>query len=77
MYLVVPPVALPEAEDQAFEHEFSDLGELGVDNGNHGRVHVGEDGGGTLGLEHGAGQETPEQNTHVTLHYTRNTHDQN
>lgn len=63
-YLEVTTVAPPESEDQAFEDKLSDLRELGVDDGHHGGVDVGEDGRRRLGLQHGASQKTPDAQTH-------------
>lgn len=63
-HLVVPPVALAEVKDESLEDELSYLRELGVDDGYHSSIDVGEGGRGTLGLQGGPGQETSGEQTH-------------
>ena len=48
--LVVPLEAPLEVEDEPLEQQLPDVRELGVDDRRQGRVHVGEGGGGSLGL---------------------------
>ena len=48
--LVVPLEAPLEVEDEPLEQQLPDVRELGVDDRRQGRVHVGERGGGSLGL---------------------------
>ena len=48
--LVVPLEAPLEVEDEPLEQQLPDVRELGVDDRRQGRVHVGERGGGGLGL---------------------------
>lgn len=43
-YLEIAAVAPPEAQDETFEDQFSNLGELGVDDSHNGSIDVGEDG---------------------------------
>ncbi|TNN42954.1 hypothetical protein EYF80_046844 [Liparis tanakae] len=62
-YLEVAAVAPPEGQDEAFEDQLSDLWELGVDDGDDGRVDVSEGGRRRLGLQHRARQQTPERQT--------------
>lgn len=60
-YLQVASVAPPEVQDQAFEDQLSNLGELGIDDGDNGGVNVSEDGRGRLSLQHRASQRTPDE----------------
>ena len=46
--LVVAPVAALEVEDESLQEELADVGELGVDHGSQGGVHVREGGRGHL-----------------------------
>lgn len=51
LLLVVSPVALTEVEDEPLQDEFSDLRELGVDDGDNSSVDVCEDRRGALCLK--------------------------
>ena len=46
--LVVAPVSALEVEDESLQEELADVGELGVDDGGQGGVHVREGGRGHL-----------------------------
>lgn len=71
-HLIIPAVAFPEVQDEPLQNELANLRELGVDDGHNSRVDVGEDGGGTLGLENGPGQETPTEphNNHTLVRHS-------
>lgn len=60
-YFIVPSVTFPETENEPLEDEFPNLRKLGVNDGHHSSVHMGEDGRGGLGLKRRSGQKTPEK----------------
>lgn len=64
IYFVVSSVAFAKVEDEPLEDELSDLREFGVDDGHHGGIDVGKDGGGALSLKHRPRQQTSETHTH-------------
>ena len=62
-HLVISPVPLPELCDEPFSDELSSLREFCVDDGNESSIDMGEDRGGRLCLNDGAGKEaTPTNN---------------
>lgn len=62
-YLEVAAVTLPEGQDKAFEDQLSNLGELGVDDGDDGGVNMSKGRRRRLSLQHRASQQTPDRQT--------------
>lgn len=70
-YLEVAAVAPPEGQDETPKDQFSNLWELGVDNGDDSGINVSEDGRRCLSLEHGASQQTPDRQDERTAKIIR------